>query len=546
MPMYMQRTPAGFLFRRAIPKSLHPVLKKREIKIPLGHDYAAARRRSHEEAVNSDLLFDDARRQLTQRETIASNRYAVYDTLTPVRTLTDDLKQQLHAYWLSLVDAADQERRAAPKDADSTSERSEFRSEAKGMLDLLKAAWRDGDIDPFLPALHTTLAVRGYRLDIPIDDQRRLCLQFLRAALAGYRLLEARDDGDDPALNLPTLPLLPGHATTSAASPPPAKDDTTLYSLFEYWRDGVPGREQKTIDDVEKRICDLDALCGGKPATALTKADVIAYRDARIKEGRKPRTVEKDISFIKAALQFAADSDKLAANPAAGVKVAQAKASSLPRHLDHDDLKTIFGSPIYTAGKRPLGGAGDAAAWLPIMALYTGARLEELCQLTLDDIKTSGDITYLRLLDLYDEEAEKDIKRLKTEGSRRNIPLAPALIAHGFLDYVAYRREQKETWLFPALVPDKKYGRRGSNWSKWWGRWRKALGVAGRERCFHAFRHSFKTACRAAGIDEEVHDALTGHSGGGIGRDYGHFPLAPLATAVCKLGYPELLTLVEN
>jgi hypothetical protein len=27
--------------------------------------------------------------------------------------------------------------------------------------------------------------------------------------------------------------------------------------------------------------------------------------------------------------------------------------------------------------------------------------------------------------------------------------------------------------------------------------------------------------CRDAGIGEELHDALTGHSGGGVGRSYG-------------------------
>ncbi len=536
--MYMQRSGAGYIFRRAIPGSLQPVLQKREIKIPLGTDYKTACRRARHEAVRSDTLFDDAKAQLSRRNT---KQGEFYQGLTPITELTDELKQQLHAYWLSVVDAADQERRATPKTADTAEEHEEFRSEAQSMLDTLKTAWRDGNVDPFLPALHTTLMVRGYRLELPLDDQRRLGLQFLRAALAGYKLLEARDAGEDPPLALPTQPL--PLAETAKPSPPTKPKTTagqiTLHSLFEYWRDGATGRTQKTIDDVKRRIEEFDTLTQGKPADQLVKADLIAYRDARIKKGLALSTVEKDLSFLKTVLHFAFDSDKLSTNPAAGIKVPKDNMPGPKRDLDKEDLGKLFTSAIYTAGKRPQGGAGEAAAWLPLMALYTGARLEELCQLTLDDIKTAEPMPYLRILDLIDEEQDKQIKRLKNEGSRREIPIPKKLIAHGFLDYVEHLRSAQETWIFPHLAVDPKYGRRGANFSKWWGRWRNSLGVTGRHKCFHAFRHVFKTACREAGIGEDIHDAITGHSKGHEGRNYGKFPLRSLMP-IDKVRYPDL------
>ena len=40
-------------------------------------------------------------------------------------------------------------------------------------------------------------------------------------------------------------------------------------------------------------------------------------------------------------------------------------------------------------------------------------------------------------------------------------------------------------------------------------------------KTFHSFRHTFKRACREAGLGEEIDNALTGHSGGGVGRSYG-------------------------
>lgn len=46
--------------------------------------------------------------------------------------------------------------------------------------------------------------------------------------------------------------------------------------------------------------------------------------------------------------------------------------------------------------------------------------------------------------------------------------------------------------------------------------------------------------CRDAEIGEELHDALTGHSGGGIGRSYGGgFGLKALAEALGSIEVPE-------
>jgi integrase len=59
---------------------------------------------------------------------------------------------------------------------------------------------------------------------------------------------------------------------------------------------------------------------------------------------------------------------------------------------------------------------------------------------------------------------------------------------------------------------------------------------------FHSFRHTFKDTCRAADLREEVHDALTGHTGGNsVGRSYGRgMPIERLAEAIKKVEYKGL------
>jgi hypothetical protein len=46
--------------------------------------------------------------------------------------------------------------------------------------------------------------------------------------------------------------------------------------------------------------------------------------------------------------------------------------------------------------------------------------------------------------------------------------------------------------------------------------------------------------CRDGGLTEELHDALTGHAGGGVGRSYGGgFGLKALADALGSIEVPE-------
>lgn len=140
--------------------------------------------------------------------------------------------------------------------------------------------------------------------------------------------------------------------------------------------------------------------------------------------------------------------------------------------------------------------------------------------------------------------------RVKTESSRRQVPLHPEVLAAGFPQYVALRKARGDEWLFPALLPDK-FGKRSGNWLKWWGRYLRSVkgcNIQDRRVVFHSFRHTFKTLCRAPSqegggsggtlISEEVHDALTGHVGTTTSRHYGVVPLPTLTGAIRRLKFP--------
>lgn len=123
---------------------------------------------------------------------------------------------------------------------------------------------------------------------------------------------------------------------------------------------------------------------------------------------------------------------------------------------------------------------------------------------------------------------------MKTRSSERPVPLHPELIRLGFLRFAADRRAAGAAWLFGELraSPD---GSRSAAWSKWRGRYLNGIGLSDPRLVFHSWRHSFKTACRAASIPEDVHDSLTGHAGGGVGRRYGARELLVLAREMARI-----------
>lgn len=218
-------------------------------------------------------------------------------------------------------------------------------------------------------------------------------------------------------------------------------------------------------------------------------------------------------------------------------KAATRKVAASRRRKDYSrgELRTIFASPIFSNpdGPLPLAKFGKAWQWLPLLLYYTGARREELAQLQVSDVRRSEDgIWHLSILAV---EGEDDGDRgVKTESSRRLIPLHADLVRRQFLDYV--QSLPKDGQLFPGLTPNPA-GYYGANFGKHWGVYlRDVVKLDSPASPSHGFRHAFKTLCRSVGIPEDVHDAITGHVGkGGVARDYGSMPLMRMADALNAL-----------
>jgi integrase len=259
-------------------------------------------------------------------------------------------------------------------------------------------------------------------------------------------------------------------------------------------------------------------------------------------------TVNKLLGGVQAVGLWARDNglipdDTPWADPFANMRLQEDKPTREPWQLD--ELRLLFTSPVFTKDARPTAGRGEAAFWLPLLGLFTGARLGELAPLTVADVTTDAPVQ-VPMINIREDKDQG--RRLKTPGSVRVVPLHPELVRIGFLDFVGQIRKigGANAPLFPLLTPGPKGGF-GEAWSKWFGRYIRDLGVTNKASVFHSFRHGFKDALRAAEVSEDVNDALTGHSSSGsVGRTYGsktmvrRFGLPALAAAVHKVAYPGL------
>lgn len=313
-------------------------------------------------------------------------------------------------------------------------------------------------------------------------------------------------------------------------------------------------------------------LQGDRPILDYTKADARAFRDAILSlpsnrsklpetEGLSARdaikvakeqhlatisrsTIDKGIGRLQAIWKWAAtlldDEVSDIFGPMKLGKKGRAQDDKDP--FSAAQLQTIFDGPIYTGcrSKRFRTEPGTTVIsdtswyWLPLLGLWTGARLNELCQLRLNDICMEDDIWFLRI------HAEGETQRVKG-GKKRIVPIHPELHRLGFLRFTEAQRQAGHDRVFPDLIlgPTGYYSDRSS---KDFSNYITKIGAKTDKTSFHSFRHNFKDACRIAGVPPDINDALLGHSLPGMAGRYGKgvVLLETLFEAICKVGHKGL------
>lgn len=147
------------------------------------------------------------------------------------------------------------------------------------------------------------------------------------------------------------------------------------------------------------------------------------------------RTAKKFFELARALISYAHDQGYLKENLAAGLAFSTKGAPS-PRKRTYNpgQIELLLNGPAYTLKAPPRWRLDDYRFWLPLLGLYTGARLSELCQLQLGDIREELGVWVISI-------SSSGARQLKTVDSERLVPLHRVILGAGFLEFHQQRLE---------------------------------------------------------------------------------------------------------
>jgi integrase len=338
-----------------------------------------------------------------------------------------------------------------------------------------------------------------------------------------------------------------------------------LGELVERWAK-ARSPSLKTNHSVTVAVKEFVALIGDLPIGEIRHEEMFDFRDALallpVGRGEKdralgpaalielfesgeddrpriaPTTVGKKVNAIQSLIGFAYAERWIEEDDVHNIPVRKLPVVAR-RSFTKEELKRLFRLPLFIRPwnfpERPHQVSDETVRWLFLLGLMTGARLEELCQLTTKDIEFSDGLWRIAITDC-DDDGPTDEKHLKSESSRRMVPIHRRLLDVGLLRLVRQRSEVDELRLFPELRRNA-FDRLGADASR---RCNRVIDRVSRDRrlCFHSLRHFFKTHCRSARLQDSTNDQLTGHAPPTIGRRYGEgVELPVLAEELDKLDF---------
>lgn len=294
----------------------------------------------------------------------------------------------------------------------------------------------------------------------------------------------------------------------------------------------LSGFSPKSTRELESTIDDLIEIIGDIPILKVTPNNardfkkIISslpkyrnqsprYRGLTIKqilsldgvEGQEPKNINKLIYRVRVFFKWLKNnySEYVPQNHFDGLSI-QEKKFDKPRDIfTNKELHKIFDTIPFLNNtiRNPHRRNKLASYFVPIIAIHTGMRLEEICQLRLEDVYKEGTVDIIRVT------ISKETK-LKTVTSQRIVPIHENLKRVGFLEYCNYMKKQKKERVFWDLTKSRDgYGR---NIGRYFMEYLRKVGVYEfQSKVFHSLRHSFITNLLQNGVREEVVNGLCGH-----------------------------------
>ena len=243
------------------------------------------------------------------------------------------------------------------------------------------------------------------------------------------------------------------------------------------------------------------------------------------------KTRNKNLQGMSTLMKWCTEDKKyIQVNHAKGLATKdKMKGKDKRRPYDAEDIKALLASPVYTTEipvERP------ERFWIPLIALFTGARLNEICSLHVEDVRSVEGVL------CFDINQNTDDKTIKNDASERCIPVHSTLREAGFLEYLERLKQKGKERVFPNLNLTKANGYGGAM-GKWFGRYSKEHVSQDPKKVFHSFRKSVANTLKQNSVDGKKIEEILGHTDNSMSTGYYADRYEPkvLYEALMKLDY---------
>lgn len=390
------------------------------------------------------------------------------------------------------------------------------------------------------------------RTEIGHDNVMALAKSYMAMQVTFKRIQAARVSGDygpeQAFYSAESTPYPRSTAMPAPASTPieihrqPSLLLSELIERYSSTRLSDGAWKEHSVKDHLSRLQNIIDVLGDKDAASVTREEMRLVRDTlrKLPPSRKksPRyrnksiaellamphavtisvkTVNIIVEAISGMYEWAIREQLFTINPAKGLSIRDTQPDVEKRDpLTPEDIKAVFFSGDY----KPSSFANSAYYWVPLIGLYTGMRLEEICQLHLEDICQDSEGVWIFDIKESAEDGLKD-KILKNKNARRFVPIHSELIEFGLLRHKEKLVAHKECRLFPELkkTPSSpKYGKQvGKNFSRLLAK-KRIKGT----KSFHSLRHSFSQFFKVRNLHNDLFRQIFGHEIVELaGRQYG-------------------------
>lgn len=318
--------------------------------------------------------------------------------------------------------------------------------------------------------------------DAPPPAFGKVCLAVINALSESYKVEQER------LLHQRNTPLQQQIAARIEA----AKPKPTLSNLYAEYKAGKLTKHKwndESLAKYEAYYRDFLKYLGDKELADYQAADAYSFIEQLRKAGNTSSTISGKLEFLSSMFKHAiktheaSDYWKVRGNPFAEQQPEPENDEQQPRipYSQDDLLKLVTGLLKVRKQVEP------HRFWVPLVALFSGARQGEVCQLRTVDVELEGKIPVFKF---WHRPAHRQKMKWRKE---RTCPVHPTLVRLGFMDFVEQQRKHKHDRLFHTLSysPSKKWSGKIRSW------WNKSFtpailgetGITG--KTFHSLRKSF-------------------------------------------------------